>query len=82
MNIMPVQELIDRVTEICKKNGVVRLDLFGSFVTDTATDRSDIDFIVYGCNDILKLEAVLEALLSKMIVVALASIFFAEISYS
>ena len=60
MNIMPVQELIDRVTEICKKNGVVRLDLFGSFVTDTATDRSDIDFIVYGCNDILKLEADLE----------------------
>ena len=57
---MPVQELIDRVTEICKKNGVVRLDLFVSCVTDTATDRSDIDFIVYGCNDILKLEADLE----------------------
>ena len=56
MNVMPVQEVIDRVTEICKKNGVKRLDLFGSFATGTATPVSDIDFVVYGCSDIFKLE--------------------------
>ena len=34
MNTMPISELIEQVTEICKKNGVKRLDLFGSFATD------------------------------------------------
>ena len=56
MNVMPIPELIERVTEICKKNHVKRLDLFGSFATGTATPTSDIDFVVYGCPDILKLE--------------------------
>lgn len=60
MNTMPIPELIDRVTEICKKNGVKRLDLFGSFATGTATPTSDLDFVVYGCQDILKLEEDLE----------------------
>ena len=60
MNTMPIPELIDRVTEICKKNGVKRLDLFGSFATGTATPTSDIDFVVYGCQDIMKLEEDLE----------------------
>ncbi len=60
MNTMPIPELIDRVTEICKKNKVQRLDLFGSFATGTATPTSDIDFVVYGCQDILKLEEDLE----------------------
>lgn len=56
MNTMPVSEIIEQVTAICKKNGVQRLDLFGSFATGTATPTSDIDFVVYGCNDMLKLE--------------------------
>ena len=60
MNTMPIPELIYRVTEICKKNKVQRLDLFGSFATGTATPTSDIDFVVYGCQDILKLEEDLE----------------------
>lgn len=60
MNIMPVSEVIDKVTEICKKNGVRRLDLFGSFATGTATPTSDIDFVVYGCEDLWKLEKDLE----------------------
>lgn len=60
MNVMPVSELIKQVTEICKKNKVERLDLFGSFATGTATPTSDIDFVVYGCKDILKLEKDLE----------------------
>lgn len=56
MNTMPVTELIDKVADICKKNKVVRLDLFGSFATGTATPTSDIDFVVYGCKDVLELE--------------------------
>ena len=60
MNVMPVSELIDRVTAICRANGVTRLDLFGSFATGTALPTSDIDFVVYGCPDILKLEKQLE----------------------
>lgn len=56
MNVMPIPKLIEKVTEICKKNHVKRLDLFGSFATGTAAPTSDIDFVVYGCPDILKLE--------------------------
>ena len=53
---MPISDLIDQVSQICKRNGVQRLDLFGSFATGTATPTSDIDFVVYGCKDILHLE--------------------------
>ncbi len=60
MNTMPISELIEQVTEICKKNGVKRLDLFGSFATGTSTPMSDIDFVVYGCNNLIKLETDLE----------------------
>lgn len=54
--MMPISEVIEKVSEICKKNGVKRLDLFGSFATETATSTSDIDFVVYGCKDFMKLE--------------------------
>ena len=60
MNTMLISELIEQVTEICKKNGVKRLDLFGSFATGTSTPTSDIDFVVYGCNNLIKLETDLE----------------------
>ena len=61
MNIMPVSELIEKVADICKKAGVKRLELFGSFATGTAVPASDIDFVVYGCEDMESLEqAVLE----------------------
>ena len=60
MNVMPIPELIERVTEICRRNGVRRLDLFGSFATGTALPTSDIDFVVYGCKDLSKLELDLE----------------------
>ena len=60
MNTMPISELIEQVTEICRKNGVKRLDLFGSFATGTATPTSDIDFVVYGCDNLIKLETDLE----------------------
>lgn len=60
MNVMSVSELIEKVETICRANGVKRLDLFGSFATGTAMPTSDIDFVVYGCRDILKLEQELE----------------------
>lgn len=60
MNVMPVSVLIEKVAAICRANGVKRLDLFGSFATGTALPTSDIDFVVYGCGDILKLERELE----------------------
>lgn len=35
------------------------MELFGSFATGTATPTSDIDFVVYGCEDLLQLEEAL-----------------------
>lgn len=60
MNVMSIPEVIEKVSHICKRNGVRRLDLFGSFATGTASPTSDIDFVVYGCEDVLKLERELE----------------------
>ena len=56
LNVMPISDLIDQVSQICKRNGVQRLDLFGSFATGTATPTSDIDFVVYGCGNVQQLE--------------------------
>ena len=56
MNTMPIPELIEKVSAICKRNDIKHLKLFGSFATGTATPSSDIDFVVYGCPDIMKLE--------------------------
>lgn len=56
MDIMPISEVIAKVARICKVNGVKRLDLFGSFASGTAAPTSDIDFVVYGCADMLRLE--------------------------
>ena len=52
---MPIDEIIHRVSAICKSHGAEHLSLFGSFAKGTATERSDIDFIVYGCDDIMAL---------------------------
>ena len=60
MNVMPVERIIEKVTEICKKNNIEHLKLFGSFATGTATEYIDFDFVVYGCSDILKLERDME----------------------
>lgn len=49
---MSAEEIIQRVTAIAHKYNVKRLDLFGSFANGTQNDRSDIDFIIHGCEDI------------------------------
>ncbi|MCR4743847.1 MAG: nucleotidyltransferase domain-containing protein [Lachnospiraceae bacterium] len=53
---MPVEEIIKRVEVIAHKHKVEHLDLFGSFANGTAGERSDVDFVVYGCKDILAFE--------------------------
>lgn len=53
---MTVEEIIEQVTEICKKNHVEHLSLFGSYVKGTATKYSDLDFIIYGKVDMERLQ--------------------------
>ena len=60
MNVMSVSEVIVKVAEVCKKNKVERLDLFGSFATGKAAPRSDIDFVVYGNVNSESLDEMLE----------------------
>lgn len=59
-NMMPISEVIDKVAAICRANGVKRLELFGSFASGTAAPTSDIDFVVYGCEDMVRLEEEIE----------------------
>lgn len=53
---MTVDEIIEQVTAICKRNHVEHLALFGSYAKGTATEYSDIDFIVYGSVDMERLK--------------------------
>lgn len=52
---MSIDEIILQIEKICRKNNVEHLSLFGSHATNNAAERSDIDFIVYGCKNIDKL---------------------------
>ena len=52
MSMMSIETIIQEMIDICQKQGVEHLILFGSFATNTALERSDIDFIVYGVKDI------------------------------
>ena len=54
--LMSVDEIIEQVTEICKKNQVEHLSLFGSYAKGTQTPYSDLDFIVYGAVDMDRLQ--------------------------
>ena len=60
--IMPIDEVITKVTNVCKQCGVKKLVLIGSFATGTATKTSDIDFVVYGCKNLEFLERKLEGI--------------------
>lgn len=53
---MTVEEIIERVTFICKENHVEHLSLFGSYAKGTNTKYSDLDFIVYGPVDMNRLQ--------------------------
>lgn len=60
--VMAVDEVIEQVEKICRANGVEKLGLFGSFAKGTAAPTSDIDFVVYGCKDLDKLEQDLDSI--------------------
>ena len=60
LNVMPIEEIIKKVSAACKKCGADELALFGSFATGTATSRSDIDFVVYGNVNSESLDEMLE----------------------
>lgn len=49
---MTIEDIIRQVTDICKKNHVEHLSLFGSYAKGTETKYSDVDFVVYGAVDI------------------------------
>lgn len=53
---MSVDEIIKQVTDICRKNKVEHLSLFGSYAKGTQTRYSDLDFIIYGSADMEKLQ--------------------------
>ena len=55
-DFMSVDEIIEQVTDICKKNQVEHLSLFGSYAKGTQTPYSDLDFIVYGTVDMERLQ--------------------------
>ena len=60
LNVMPIEEIIKKVSAACKKCGADGLDLFGSFATGKAAPRSDIDFVVYGNVNSESLDEMLE----------------------
>lgn len=53
---MTVNEIIEKVKEICKRNEVSHLYLFGSYATGTAHNKSDVDFVVKGVKDLMKVQ--------------------------
>lgn len=53
---MEFQEIIKQITSICKENNVTSLLLFGSYTKGTNTEKSDIDIVVRGNYNFLKLE--------------------------
>ena len=52
---MTTEEIVKNVEEICRKEDVCHLDLFGSYSKGTQTKYSDVDFVVYGVKNISKL---------------------------
>lgn len=61
---MTVEEIIERVTAICKENHVEHLALFGSYAKGTATKYSDLDFIIYGPVDMEKLREQIDEIMT------------------
>ena len=52
---MTIESILDAVADICKRNHVNELILFGSRAKGTAGERSDIDLAVSGLADITDL---------------------------
>lgn len=61
---MTIETIIDQVEDICKKNKVEHLSLFGSYAKGTATPYSDVDFIVYGKVDMESLREQIDEIMT------------------
>jgi uncharacterized protein len=46
MKAPQIQVAPDKLAEFCQRNGVARLSLFGSVLTDQFSDKSDVDVLV------------------------------------
>lgn len=57
---MSFQEILNRVTAICRAQQVKELCLFGSYAKGTATANSDIDLVVSGVKDKDSLEEAID----------------------
>ena len=55
-----IESNIKKIEALCREHKVVRLFVFGSVLTDRFNEESDIDFVVYDCDNITKLEEDLE----------------------
>ena len=59
-NILTQEEILGRIIEICKKNQVKEVILFGSRAKGTAHEKSDFDIAVSGVKDIEDLREQIE----------------------
>lgn len=57
---MDIDEILNQIIEICKRNQVSSLYLFGSYAKGTNTQRSDIDIVVDGEYNYFQLEEELQ----------------------
>lgn len=57
---MSVDEILERVIDICKYHGIQEVILFGSWVKGTANEFSDIDIAIKGTGDIERLREAIE----------------------
>ena len=62
MNVMPIPELIEKVSAILQAQSRYPPGSFWFLCHRNRPPTSDIDFVVYGCSDILKLEKDLESI--------------------
>ena len=51
---MSIDEIIEKVKKICLINNVKHLYLFGSYAKGTNHERSDVDFVLKGVDDLDK----------------------------
>ena len=57
---MQIEDVMQEIIGICKRNGATTVILFGSRAKGTALERSDIDIAVKGVDDIENLREELE----------------------
>ena len=57
---MSIDEILERVIDICKHFGIQEAILFGSWVKGTVNEFSDVDIAIKGAEDIERLREAIE----------------------